>query len=100
MNALGVFQQAKEFVNTQARLPQQRAQSAQSQFVMQRDGQNRWLTSFPIWRWLPRILKRYHPAFSNAFAASSHEMPRGSRNLQPSTFTFASVSCHSWMPRS
>jgi hypothetical protein len=53
---------------------------------------------FPIWRWLPRILKRCHPAFSNAFAASSHEMSRGSRNLQPSTFT--SVSCHSWMPRS
>jgi hypothetical protein len=50
---------------------------------------------FPIWRWLPRILKRCHPAFSNAFAASSHEMSRGSRNLQPSTFTFASVSCHS-----
>jgi hypothetical protein len=55
---------------------------------------------FPIWRWLPRILKRCHPAFSNAFAASSHEMSRGSRNLQPSTFSFASVSCHSWMPRS
>jgi len=47
MSALGVFQQAKEFVNTQACLPQQRAQSAQSQFVMQRDGQNRWLTRFP-----------------------------------------------------